>query len=89
MGSENERLEQSQEDRKLKHQVNRNGLETEFRNIIQSSIDHSGNSDVDVQINIQVDVKPIAFAILYSLLATKQLSNRDFENALKKLDEYS
>jgi hypothetical protein len=54
----------------------------------QSKVSHSGNSDVNVHINIQVDVKPIALAILYSLLAKKQLSNEEFELALSKLEEY-
>lgn len=54
----------------------------------QSTITHSGNSDVTVQITIQVDVKPIAFAILYSLVASKQLSTEEFESALQKLAEY-
>ncbi|WP_274854051.1 hypothetical protein [Bacillus methanolicus] len=54
----------------------------------QSQVAHSGNSDVNVHVNIQVDVTPIAFAVLYSLLATKQLSNEEFELALKKLEKF-
>ena len=55
------------------------------KNSNQSSINHSGNSDVDVI--VQIDTKPIAFAMLCSLLATKQLSNEDFELAVRKLEE--
>ncbi|BDG47472.1 MULTISPECIES: hypothetical protein [Parageobacillus] len=57
-------------------------------NLNQSQVAHSGNSDVNVHINIQVDVKPIALAILYSLLAKNQLSNEEFELALRKLEKY-
>lgn len=57
-------------------------------NLNQSQVAHSGNSDVNIHINIQVDVKPIALAILYSLLAKNQLSNEEFELALRKLEEY-
>lgn len=45
------------------------------------------NSDVNVDVNIQVDTIPIAFAVLYYLLATKQLSHEEFEFALRKLLE--
>lgn len=53
----------------------------------QASIGHSGNSDVDVHVNIEVDTRPIAYAVLCSLLATKQLSQIEFETAVKKLEE--
>ncbi len=49
-----------------------------------ATLSHSGNSDVDI--TIHVDTKPIAFAMLYSLLATKQLSNEEFEKAVRRLD---
>lgn len=53
-------------------------------------VDRSGNSDVDVDvnINIQVDTTPIAYAMLYSLLAQRQLSKSEFMDALKLMDEY-
>lgn len=51
----------------------------------ESLIRQSGNSDVDV--SVQVDTTPIAFAMLCSLLATKQLSNEEFESAVRKLEE--
>jgi hypothetical protein len=59
------------------------------RQLNQSQIGHSGNSDVDVNVNIQVDTMPIAFAILCSLLATKQLTNEEFESAVRKLETLS
>lgn len=51
----------------------------------QSIIRQSGNSDVDV--SVEVDTTPIAYAMLCSLLATKQLSNKEFEAAVRKLEE--
>ncbi|ASN04918.1 hypothetical protein [Virgibacillus necropolis] len=51
----------------------------------ESSIKYSGNSDVDV--SVLVDTTPMAYAMLCSLLATKQLSNQEFETAVRKLEE--
>lgn len=51
----------------------------------QSLIRQSGNSDVDVK--VQVDTTPIAYAMLCSLLATKQLSKEEFETAVSKLED--
>lgn len=53
----------------------------------QASIGHSGNSDVDVHVNIDVDTRPIAYALLCSLLATKQLTQSEFETAVMKMEE--
>jgi hypothetical protein len=60
----------------------------EIENIAQSKVSESGNSNVDVHIKINVDVKPIAFAMLYSLFSSKQLTELQFEEALKRLEEY-
>lgn len=57
--------------------------------VAQSKVSDSGNSNVDVQIKIDIDVKPIAFAMLYSLLASKQLTDLQFEEALKRLEDFS
>jgi hypothetical protein len=57
-------------------------------NMAQSKISGSGNSNVDVHIQIDVDVKPIAFALLYSLFASNQLTETQFEHALKRLEEF-
>ncbi|MFA1818923.1 hypothetical protein ACDX78_01765 [Virgibacillus oceani] len=63
-----------------------------FRNMLSSEMEankslvrESGNSDVDV--SVKVDTTPIAFAMLCSLLATKQISNEEFESAVRKLEE--
>jgi hypothetical protein len=52
-----------------------------------AKIGHSGNSDVDVHVNVQVDTRPIAYAMLCSLLATKQITSVEFESAIGRLDE--
>ena len=54
-----------------------------------STIAGSGNSDVDIHINIEMDTRPIGYAMLCSLLATKQISNEDFEHALLKWEQLS
>ncbi|OMP67374.1 hypothetical protein [Domibacillus epiphyticus] len=51
------------------------------------SIGESGNSDVDVNVDVKVDTMPIAFAMLCSLWAAKQLSDEDFELAVRKLED--
>ena len=56
--------------------------------LVQSKITSSGNSSVNVDIKIEVDVKPIAFAIIYSLFAKNELTETQMEDALKKLGQY-
>jgi predicted negative regulator of RcsB-dependent stress response len=51
-----------------------------------NTIGQSGNSDVDVQVDVFVDTTPIAFAILTSLLATKQLTVEEFNEAVRRLE---
>ncbi|MFJ6412290.1 hypothetical protein ACIQLG_05780 [Terribacillus saccharophilus] len=53
------------------------------RNDNRSHIAHSGNSDVDVI--VEVNTMPIAYAMLCSLRATKQISEHEFEDAVNKL----
>ncbi|MGM9923484.1 MAG: hypothetical protein ACI35R_04470, partial [Bacillus sp. (in: firmicutes)] len=38
-------------------------------------VSHSGNAEVDVKVDVHVDVTPIAFAMLYSLLANNSLTD--------------
>lgn len=52
-----------------------------------NSIGHSGNSDVDLKLDVNVDTTPIGFAILCSLLATGQMNNEEFQIALQKLED--
>ncbi|MGM7635196.1 hypothetical protein [Bacillus sp. Hm123] len=52
-----------------------------------AKVGHSGNSDVDIHIDVEVDTKPVAYAMLCSLLATKQLTTEEFEEALERLQK--
>ncbi|SDC14970.1 hypothetical protein SAMN05421663_101508 [Terribacillus halophilus] len=49
----------------------------------KSSVAHSGNADVDII--MEVNTMPIAYAMLCSLRATNKLSEHEFESALKRL----
>ncbi|RLL42931.1 hypothetical protein D8M04_15410 [Oceanobacillus piezotolerans] len=51
----------------------------------QSFIRESGNSDVDIR--IELDTTPIAYAMLCSMLATNQMSHREFQFAVRKLED--
>ncbi|MEH7379150.1 hypothetical protein V7138_01510 [Bacillus sp. JJ1533] len=64
-----------------------NRLNNENKSI--NSIEHSGNSDVDVNIEVNVDTTAIGFAILCSLLATGQVSDMEFQRAVKKFEDLS
>ncbi|WP_141676221.1 hypothetical protein [Pseudobacillus wudalianchiensis] len=52
----------------------------------QTEVKNSGNSDVDLNVIVEMDTKPIAYAMLCSLLATKQINYKEFENALEVLE---
>ncbi len=58
-----------------------------IRNATSTEIGQSGNSDVDLKIDVHVDTIAIGYAILCSLLATKQMDNEEFKMAVRKLDE--
>jgi hypothetical protein len=71
---------------------NRNSLEnlkridsSDIDALSKSLIQQSGNSDVDIL--IEFDTTPIAFAMLCSMLATNQMSDKEFEFAVQKLEE--
>jgi hypothetical protein len=53
----------------------------------QAKVNQSGNSHVNVNVNVEVDTKAIAYAMLCSSLARKELTNDEFEFALNKLEE--
>lgn len=50
-----------------------------------SQVSHSGNSDVDVK--VIVDTTPIAYAMLCTLLSTKQITNSEFKRSIKQLED--
>lgn len=57
----------------------------DFNNESLSTVGYSGNSDVDVE--VKVDTTPIAYAMLCTLLATKQISDNEFNAAVSKLED--
>lgn len=63
----------------------RNNGHTEF-DANAAQIGESGNSDVDVYVNVEVNTNPIAYAMLCSLLATRQITRPEFDEAIKHLD---
>ncbi|EKN67709.1 hypothetical protein M670_00314 [Schinkia azotoformans MEV2011] len=58
-----------------------------IRNSNSTEVGQSGNSDVDLKIDVHVDTTAIGYAILCSLLATKQMDNDEFNKAVRKLEE--
>jgi len=60
---------------------------SERKSNLASNIDQSGNSDVDVKINMQVDTMPIAFAVLGLALANNQLTEPQYQTAINQLVE--
>lgn len=58
-----------------------------IRNSSTANLEKSGNSDVDVNLEIHIDNTPIAFAMLCSLYASKQLTLREFNTLVQKLEE--
>lgn len=57
--------------------------------LVQSKVSNSGNSTVNIDITVEVDVKPIAFAIIYSLYVTNQLTEQELDKALKRLEAFT
>ena len=51
-------------------------------------VGHSGNSDVDLEVNIDIDTKAIAYGMLCSLYAKGELSEVELENAIQRLDTF-
>ncbi|WP_051348624.1 hypothetical protein [Peribacillus kribbensis] len=58
----------------------------DIQNQSQAQVNHSGNSDVDVNLNVEIDTTAIAYALLCSMLATKQMTEKQFNTAVRKLD---
>ncbi|MBT2756987.1 hypothetical protein [Mesobacillus foraminis] len=53
----------------------------------QTMIGHSGNSDVDIKVNIEIETKAIAYGMLCSLYAKGDLTEQQLEKAISKLDK--
>lgn len=52
---------------------------------VSSAVNHSGNSDVDVKVHVNLDTMPIALALLCLSYANKQISEQQFSEAVEKL----
>jgi hypothetical protein len=61
-------------------------MQKPVQNKLNTLIGHSGNSDVDLVVNIDIDTKAIAYSILCSLHAKGELNEQELENAIQKLD---
>ncbi len=57
----------------------------EIKANVSSAINHSGNSDVDINVHVQMDTMPIALSLLSLSLANKQISREEFEQAVEEL----
>lgn len=55
-------------------------------NKLSTVVGHSGNSDVDLVVNIDIATNAIAYAMLCSLYAKGEINDLELEKAIKKLD---
>ncbi|WP_163537004.1 hypothetical protein [Gracilibacillus sp. YIM 98692] len=55
-------------------------------NKLKSIIQDSGNSDVDLVVNMEVDTKVIAYGMLCSLYAKGDLTEHQLQKGIHKLD---
>ena len=56
-------------------------------NQLNTLIGHSGNSDVDLTVNIDIDTKGIAYGMLCSLYAKGELTKLELYKAIHRLDK--
>ncbi len=63
-------------------------MTTGAENQIRALVQESGNSDVDVNVYVDIDTKSIAYAILCAMYAKGELSEIALEKAIKKLNQY-
>lgn len=61
-------------------------MQRPIENNLNSHIGHSGNSDVDLTVNIDIDTKAIAYGVICSLYAKGELNDSQLEKAIQKLD---
>lgn len=62
--------------------MDRNSVE----NQLQALVGNSGNSDVDLSVQVDVNTKIIAYGMLCSLYAKGEISESELERAISKLD---
>ncbi|WP_342430131.1 hypothetical protein [Neobacillus sp. FSL H8-0543] len=61
-------------------------MEKPVLNKLSTLVGHSGNSDVDLVVNIDIDTKAIAYGVLCSLYAKGEINEKELEKAIQKLD---
>ncbi|CAM3900984.1 hypothetical protein [Mesobacillus zeae] len=54
-------------------------------NKLNTMIGHSGNSDVDLTVNVEIDTIAIAYGMLCSLYAKGELTDLELEKGIQKL----
>ncbi|EMR07269.1 hypothetical protein C772_00914 [Bhargavaea cecembensis DSE10] len=84
-------MEKSQRDKIVKRDrfENRDRVEKreKVENLSKTVVGHSGNSDVDLTVNIEIDTRSIAYGMLCSLYARGELSDFELEKGLRKLED--
>ncbi|WP_053217341.1 hypothetical protein [Virgibacillus senegalensis] len=61
-------------------------MQKPVENNLRTLLKNSGNSDVDLEVNIDIDTKAIAYGIICSLYGRGDLSERELDKAVQKLD---
>jgi hypothetical protein len=62
-------------------------MERSIENQAKTLIRNSGNSDVDLTVNIEIETKAIAYGMMCSLFAKGELDEIQFDKAVQKFDE--
>ncbi|MCM3584597.1 hypothetical protein M3182_02420 [Mesobacillus maritimus] len=61
-------------------------MQRPVENQAKTLIRDSGNSDVDLTVNIEIETKAIAYGMMCSLFAKGELDEIQLEKAVRKLD---
>lgn len=84
-------MERSQRDNVNQREEFENRDRVEKRGKIESLsktvVGHSGNSDVDLTVNIEIETRSIAYGMLCSLYAKGELTDFELEKGLRKLED--
>ncbi|WP_100404307.1 hypothetical protein [Bacillus solitudinis] len=61
-------------------------MQKPVENKLNTMVGHSGNSDVDLTVKVDIDTKAIAYGMICSLYARGDLNELELEKAIQKLD---
>ncbi|MGJ7921272.1 hypothetical protein [Neobacillus sp. LXY-4] len=61
-------------------------MQESIENKLKTVIENSGNSEVDLNVNIEIDTKALAYGLLCSLYAKGEITESELEKAVQKLD---